>query len=53
LKQNAFKEFHEAAENVDKFMNQWKEEYDTFNKKTAGASGQVGDISSTLTSAID
>jgi len=30
-------------------MNQWKEEYDKINRP----SGVVGDISSTLTSAID
>lgn len=51
MKENMFKDFHEAAENVDKTLNQWKNEYDQINKMTGG--GQVGDISSNLTSAID
>lgn len=28
LSQNAFGDFQESAVNVDKAMNQWKEEYD-------------------------
>lgn len=48
---NAFKDFHEAAENVDRSMTQWKEEYDQISKKQA--SQQVTDISSTLTTAMD
>lgn len=51
LKHNAFRDFHESAENVDKAMNDWKEEYDKINRKAGN--GQVNDISSTLTTAMD
>ena len=56
LRANAFKDFHEAAENVDRSMTQWKEEYDRISKEqgVAGSSpSQVSDISSSLTSAMD
>jgi hypothetical protein len=32
LRENAFKDFQEAAENVDKAMTAWKQEYDQINK---------------------
>jgi hypothetical protein len=46
LRANAFKDFHESAENVDKAMTLWKEEYDAISKRQ-------GDISSSLTTAMD
>ncbi|CDW72057.1 sec1 family protein [Stylonychia lemnae] len=51
LRENAFKEFGEAAPNVDKALNSWKEEYDQISRKTNP--GQVHDISQNLTSAMD
>lgn len=39
--------FHEAAENVDKAMVKWKEDYDRITKD------EKQDISSTLTNAMD
>ncbi len=54
LRANAFKDFHEAAENFDKAMTQWKQEYDAISKKQGiKADGAVNDISSTLTTAMD
>jgi sec1 family domain-containing protein 1 len=54
LKLNSFKPFHEAAENVDKSMTQWKEEYDLIIQKQGNNTGaQVTDISTTLTTAMD
>eukprot|EP00347_Sterkiella_histriomuscorum_P002792 403366783 len=51
LKENAFKEFGEAAPNVDKALSAWKVEYDKISSQTNP--GQVNDISQTLTSAMD
>lgn len=49
LQENAFRQFHEAAESVDKAMSAWKEEYDKISSKTSS----VHDISSSLTQAMD
>jgi hypothetical protein len=47
LAENKFMGFHEAAENVDKAMVKWKEDYDRITKD------EKQDISSTLTNAMD
>jgi len=53
LRSNAFRDFHEAAENVDRSMTQWKEEYDQISKKQAKGGDVTADISSSLTAAMD
>lgn len=47
LTENAFLPYHEATENIDKAMTQWKEDFD---KITAD---EQSDISQSLTSAMD
>lgn len=52
LKENAFKEFGEAAPNVDKSLTSWKTEYERISSSNSSQQ-QVQDISSNLTSALD
>lgn len=49
LQENAYLGFHEAGENVDKALNQWKKEYELLNAKK----NNLVDLSNSLTSAID
>ena len=51
LKENAFKDFGAAGENVDRALNEWKSEYDKISERSR--TGQVDDISSNLSTAID
>ena len=56
LRDNAFRDFHEAAEHVDRAMNQWKLEYDAISSSKKGGEGSGGgntDITSSLTTAMD
>jgi len=49
LRANAFKGFHEAGENVDKALSEWKQEYELLNRQQSN----LKDLSKSLTSAMD
>lgn len=51
LKQNGMRGFHEAGENVDKALVQWKKQYENLNQNSQ--SNDLKNISGALNSAMD